>query len=85
MGDSKVNVDLTTWGLEERDEHGVHLELLRDAAVDGIVAINPDLIRGPVRKVESDGGMGRGTSDVDKDFANDLIGIDTDRVPAEGG
>jgi len=84
MGDRKVNVDLTTWGLEERDEHGVHFELLRDATVDGIVAINPDLIRGPVREVESDGGVGRGASDVDKDFANDSIGIDADRVPAEG-
>ena len=85
MGDRKVNVGLTTWGLEERDEHGVRLELLWDATVDGIIAINPDLIRGPVREVESDGGMDRGASDVDQDFANDLIGIDADRVPAERG
>jgi hypothetical protein len=84
MGDRQVDVDLTTWGLEEREEHGVRLELLRDATVDRVVAINPDLIRGTVREVESDGGMCGGASDVNKDFANDLIGIDADRVLAEG-
>ena len=84
MGDRKVNVDLTTWGLEEREEHGVHLELLRDATMDGIVAINTNLINGTVGEVKSDGGMCEGASDMDKDFANNSIGIDADRVPAEG-
>jgi len=84
MGDRQANVNLTTRGIEEREEYAVRLELLRDATVDRVVAIDPDLIKGTIREVESDGGMCGGASDKDKDFANDLIRIDADRVPAEG-
>jgi hypothetical protein len=79
-----VNVDLATWGPEKREEHRVHLELLRDTTVDGIIASDTDLINGFIGKVESDGGMSGRPSDVNKDFANYLIGIDTDRVESKG-
>ena len=75
-----MNVNLTTWGLEKREEYGVHLELLRDTTVDRIIAIDTDLINGFISKVESNRGMYGRPSDVHKDFANDLIGIDPDRV-----
>jgi hypothetical protein len=52
--------------------------------MDGIIAIDTDLINGIISEVESNSGMGRGSSDVDKDFANDLIGIDPDRVESKG-
>lgn len=79
-----MNVNLTTWGLEKREEHRVHLELLRDTTVDGIIAIDTDLINGFISEVKSNSGMCRGPSDVYKDFANDLIGIDPDRVKSKG-
>lgn len=52
--------------------------------MDGIIAIDTDLINGTISEVKSNSGMGRGSSDVDKDFANDLIGIDPDRVESKG-
>jgi hypothetical protein len=52
--------------------------------VDGIIAIDTDLINGFIGEVESDSGMSGRPSDVNEDFANDLIGIDTDRVESKG-
>jgi hypothetical protein len=52
--------------------------------VDRIIAIDTDLINGFIGEVESDSGMSGRPSDVNKDFANDLIGIDTDRVKSKG-
>jgi len=52
--------------------------------VDGIIAIDADLISGLIGEVESDSGMSGRPSDVNKDFANDSIRIDTDRVESEG-
>lgn len=74
-----MNVNLTTWGLEKREKHQVHFELLRDTAVDGIIATDTDLMNSVIGEAESNSGMCRGSSDVDN-FANDLIGIDPDRV-----
>ena len=51
--------------------------------MDGVVAIDSDLVSGVISEMEGDGGMCGGASDTDKDFANDLIRIDPDRVPAE--
>jgi hypothetical protein len=79
-----VNVDLTTWGLEQREEYRVHFELLRNAPMDRVVAIDSDLVGGIISEMKGDGGMCRGASDTDKDFANDLIGIYSNRVRAEG-
>jgi hypothetical protein len=79
-----VNVNVTTWGPEKREEYCVHLELLWDTTVDGIIAIDSDLIDCFIGEVESDSRMGGRPSDVNKDFANDLIGIDTDRVESKG-
>ena len=50
--------------------------------MDGIIAIDTDLINGFIGKVESDSGMSGRPSDVNKDFANDLIGIETVKLPA---
>ncbi len=80
-----MNVNLTTWGSEKREEYRVHLELLRDTTVDGIIAIDTDLVDGFIGKAESDSGMSGRPSDVNKDFANELIGIDTDRVESKEG
>jgi hypothetical protein len=84
VGDRQVNIDLTTRGLEQREEYRVHFELLRDAPMDRVVAIDSDLVSGIISEMEGDGGMGRGASDTDKEFANDLIGIYSNRVRAEG-
>lgn len=81
--DSEVDTNLTAWGLEERHEHRVHLKFLRDSAMDGIVAINADLIDGIIGEMESDSWMCGRPADANKDFANDLIWIDTDRVQAK--
>lgn len=78
--DSEVDVNLTTWGLEEWHEHRVHLKFLRDSAMDWIVTINADLIDGIIGKMESNSGVCGRPADANKDFANDLIWIDTDRV-----
>lgn len=78
--DSEVDADLATWGLEEWHEHRVHLKFLRDSTMDGIVAIDADLIDGIIGKMESDSWMCGRPADANKDFANDLIWIDTDRV-----
>ena len=75
---------MTTWGLEKGEEDRVHLELLRDTTVDGVIAIDTDLINGFIGEVKSDSGMSGRPSDVNKDFANDLIGIDADRVKSKG-
>jgi hypothetical protein len=83
MDNRQVNVDLTAWGIEEREEDRVHLELLWDATMDGVVTINTDLVSRIIGEVESDSRMGWGASNADKDFANDLIGIDADRVRTE--
>ena len=80
MCDSEVDIDLTTWGLEEWYEHRVHLKFLRDSAMDRIVTINAHLVDGIIRKMESDSGVGERPADANKNFANDLIWIDTDRV-----
>ena len=78
-----MDVNLTTWGLEKREEHGIHLELLRDTTVDGVIAIDRDLINGIISEVKSNSRMCKGPSDVHKDFANDLIGINPDRVKSK--
>lgn len=78
--DSEVDADLATWGLEEWHEHRVHLKFLRDSTMDGIVAIDADLIDSIIGKMESDSWMCGRPADANKDFANDLIWIDTDRV-----
>jgi len=77
-----VNVDLSSWRLEEREEYRVSLELLRDATMNRIISVDAHLISGIISEVEGDSGMGRGPSGVNKDFANNLIGIDADRVGA---
>lgn len=79
-----MNVNLTTWGLEKGEEYRVHLELLRDTTVDRVIAIDTDLINGFIGEVKSDSGMSGRPSDVNKDFANNLIGIDADRVKSKG-
>ena len=58
VGDHQVNIDLATWGLEERKEYQVHFELLRDALMDKVVAIDSDLVRGIISEMEGDGGDG---------------------------
>jgi len=78
-----VNVNLTSWGPEKREEHRIHFELLRNTTVDWIIAIDTNLIDGIISEVESDSGMSGRPSDVNKDFANDLIRIDTDRVESK--
>lgn len=52
--------------------------------MERVISIDADLINGFIGKVESDSGMSGRPSDVDKYFANDLIGIDTDRVESKG-
>jgi hypothetical protein len=79
----QMNVNLTTWGLEERHEHRIHLQFLRYATVNGVVAIDADLVGGIIREVESDSWVYWRLANVDKDFANDLTGIDADRVEAK--
>lgn len=79
MGDRQVNVDLSSWRLEEREEYRVGLELLRDTTMDRIISVDAHLISGIISEVEGDSGMGKGPSDVNKDFAHDLIGIDANR------
>jgi hypothetical protein len=78
--DSEVDANLTPWRLEEWHKHRVHLKLLRDSAMDRIVTINADLIDGIIGEMQSDGWMCERPADANKDFANDLIWIDTDRV-----
>jgi hypothetical protein len=78
--DGEVDANLTTWGLEEWHEHRVHLKFLRDSTMNRIVTINADLIDGIIGKMESNGWMCGRLADANKDFANDLIWIDTDRV-----
>jgi hypothetical protein len=78
-----VNVNLTSWGPEKREEYWIHFELLRNTTVDWIIAIDTNLIDGIISEVESDSGMSGRPSDVNKDFANDLIRIDTDRVESK--
>jgi len=51
--------------------------------MDGVVAIDSDLISGVISEMEGDGWMCGGASDTDKDFANNLIRIDPDRVRPE--
>ncbi len=51
--------------------------------MDWIIAIDTNLIDGIISEVESDSGMSGRPSDVNKDFANDLIRIDTDRVESK--
>ena len=48
--------------------------------MNGVVAIDSDLVSGAISEMKGDGGMSGGASDTDEDFANDLIGIDPDRV-----
>ena len=79
----QLNINLTTWGLEERHEHRIHLQFLRYATMNGVVAIDTDLVDGIIREVESDGRVYGRLANVDKDFANDLIGINADRVEAK--
>jgi hypothetical protein len=84
MSDGQLNVNLTTWRLEERCEHRVHLEFLRDTTMDGIIAIDTNLVCSIIREVEGDSWVIGRLADADKDFANDLTGIDADRVEAKG-
>lgn len=51
--------------------------------MDGVIAIDSDLVSGVISEMEGDGGMSGRASDTDEDFANDLIGIDPDRVRTE--
>ena len=83
MGDRQVNIDLTTWGLEERKDR-VHFKLLRDAPMDKVVAINSDLVRGIISEMEGDGGDGEGSVGYRQALYNDLIGIYSNRVQVEG-
>ena len=52
--------------------------------MDRIVAIYTDLISGVISETEGYRGVCGRTSDVHQHFANDLIGIDADRVWAKG-
>jgi len=78
--DSEVDANLTPRRFEEWHEHRVHLKFLRDSAMDRIVTINADLIDGIIGEMESDSWVCERPADANKDFANDLIWIDTDRV-----
>ena len=84
MSDGQLDINLTTWGLEERREHRVRLEFLWDATVNGIVAIDAYLVGGIIGEVESDSWMRGRLADADKDFPNDLTGIYADRVEGKG-
>jgi len=79
MSDGQLDINLTTWGLEERREHRVHLEFLGDATTNGIVAVDAYLVGSIISEVESDSWMRGRLADANKDFPNDLIGIDADR------
>jgi len=80
VGDGEVDANLTAWGLKEWHEDRIHLKFLRNSAMDGIVTINADLIDGIISEMKSDGWMCGRPSDANKNFANDLIWIDADRV-----
>jgi len=64
--DLAVAVGVVEYVLEVR----VHLYLLRDATVDGIVAVHEDLENSVVREMESDVGVRGGAANALQDFAH---------------
>jgi hypothetical protein len=57
-------------------EDGVHLELLGDTLVDGVVAVDEDLKGGIVCEVEGEDGVDWGPVDASDDLANNRTGVD---------
>ena len=69
---------------QDATEAGGCLELLGDAAVDGVVAINADLVARVVGEVKGEVGVCGGAADAGEDLADKLRGVDAEGLEAQG-
>jgi len=68
--DGEVDLALAVWVVKNGLEVRIHLYLLRDAAMNGIIAVDQDLECSVIREMKGDIGVRGGSANTLQDFSH---------------